>query len=100
MMDGGLISTCKKMLSAHRRWLEAITSGDDDEIEEAHRKVFILVAKIEAIVPTTIAGFEAKARAALTLWCDGETAIVDQSDETTILARSVVRDLANRAEKS
>lgn len=96
MTDRYLIKACEQMIAAHGFWPESLAWGDDGTIDEAHDAVFVLVKEIEAVVPTTMAGVDAKANASFVLWCDGEPHIVDQNDETSILTRSLVRDLANR----
>lgn len=92
MSDTALVLNSEDLIAAYKRLIDAAAADDDDGYRKAAITVERLVDKIGTMTPESINGFQAKAKAAFVVWAAGEDDI-SPADQTTALARSLIRDL-------
>jgi hypothetical protein len=90
--DSQLLAACGRLIAEQRRWRSVLFIHDEDLTEDAYDRVYSLVEQVAAMRPTTLAGYQAKAMAAFSLWAAGGPALPDD-DDTAVLVRALVMDL-------
>jgi hypothetical protein len=102
--DAELIQLCDQLGEVYDRWTAAVSASAQHvrapaplaaATDAADAAVWAIADWIEGITPTTPAGLQAKARAAILVWSsgEGETGIPDDS-RLAALARSILISLA------
>jgi hypothetical protein len=99
MSNRSLTSTCEDFLDQYQRLIAAGKQEDDALFDRTAATLDRLVQRIAAEAPTTMSGIRAKARAAVALWA-GVEGDLSEGDETTILARSLLTDLARMPDEA
>ena len=93
MPDTDLIRLADAVIDAHARWVAACEAGHADLMATVPEGFHADAGRLAAMPAGTLAGYRAKARAALALAGEGDPD-GPQADDVTSLAFAVLRDLA------